>query len=112
MEHKKRIFKLFGNKCIACDKKCPPSTEGGSVVFAFNPSWAKMLGVSFSSGWTNNCLSDEDPHNYRQSDPKSPEIKQPDGITPRICLLHISSQCVVNDLKTGETFTTTSPVRT
>ncbi len=85
-----RNFTLVGKRGIRCNNKCEVweacsrlhSGLSDLGVEIFDPVWIGQNGETF----TQVCMFGESGYRFNKRDAKRPDLKQPDGWTPRVCL--------------------------
>jgi len=106
-------FVLVGDKCIRCDGECFSYWSGKRPSFARNTSKLPELGVEVFNGYWRKggedgdatvqfCWYGETSSTSSSSQSKRADLKQNDGWTPRVCLVH---ERMVRDSNTHEDLT-------
>lgn len=90
MANDERRFELIGDRCIKCDQGC--------VIEEGYSRWSsKMIALrvemDYGFGWGYEwpltvCMYGESERRISGSDTRRPDLKQPDGWTPRVCVNH------------------------
>lgn len=90
MADNERIFELIGDRCIKCNRGCVKEegySRWASQVFALRVEVNDGYGWDFRWPLTI-CMFGKSGERGSRSDTKRPDLKQPDGWTPRVCVNH------------------------
>ena len=105
-----RIFTLQGGRCITCNEDC----QGKGEMWTSRLRVLKVI-VGYGGDWLEEdcpvsvCMFGEkrDENGYLikirgPQDVQRPDLKQDDGVTPRVCTLR--EACLIMDLLTGDVY--------